>query len=287
MAPYRRKEESLMEEYQEVNEINLIDLMIYCLKKWRWIVVCMVLLAIVAGVYKYQATITDNQTKKEELLRQSKWPAAESTKGKAGEEAESEPIIFEDPVTSAVFFAVIGMIGGACLVRLIFCMSYMISGKLQSESGFQEKFGIPLLGIVRKKETKKRLFGFIDHWICRLEEGPYAKISRKEQIKIAVVNVQAAIHRNQEEKIKRVMLAGTIAGDDVIEICEEIAEDIGDVTFSPYRQIVFHATALKKLEYYEGILFIEKKGESYERLIRHEKGLADNRGIKVLGVILY
>ena len=82
------------------------------------------------------------------------------------------------------------------------------------------------------------------------------------------------------------MLVGTVAGDDVIEICEAIAEDIGDVTFSPYRQIVFQAAALKKLEYYEGILFIEKRGESCERLIRQEKELADNRGIKVLGMVL-
>ena len=34
-----------MEGYQEVNEINLIDLMFYCLKRWRWIVVCMIFFA--------------------------------------------------------------------------------------------------------------------------------------------------------------------------------------------------------------------------------------------------
>lgn len=272
-----------MEGSQEVYEINLIDLMFYCLKKWRWIVVCMALFAIIAGVYKYQATITDNQTKKEELLRQSSQMTEESAEGKA----ENESIVLKDPVSSAVSFAVIGMIGGACLICLIFCTRFIVSGKLQSESGFQNKFGMLLLGVVRKKETKKKLFGVIDRWIYRLEEGPYARIPRKEQIKIAAVNVQAVIHKNQEEKIKRVMLAGTSAGDDVIEICKEIVEEIEDVTFSPYRQIVFHAAALKKLECYEGILFIEKKGEAYERLIQQEKELADNRGIKVLGMILY
>lgn len=275
-----------MEGSQEVYEISLIDLMFYCLKKWRWIVVCMVLFAIVAGVYKYQATIADNQVKEEELLRRSKQPAAEQAEGEAGGEDESDPIVIEDPVSSAVSFAVVGMIGGACLVCLIFCMRYVMGGKLQSESGFQEKFGMPLLGVVRKKEVKKRLFGFIDHWIRRMEEGPYAKIPRKEQIKIAAVNVQAAIRKNSEGQIKRVMLAGTVAGDDVAEICEEIAKEVEDVTFSPYRQIVFHAAALKKLEYYEGVLFIEKKGESYERLIRQERELAVDRSIKVLGVIV-
>ena len=82
------------------------------------------------------------------------------------------------------------------------------------------------------------------------------------------------------------MLVGTIVNDDVLEICEELKEEIEDVTFSPYRQIVFHASALKKLEYYEGVLFIEKKGESYEKLICQEKMLALDRNVKVLGVIL-
>lgn len=249
--------------------------------------ICMVVFAIVAGVYKYQATITDNQAKKEELLQRSKQLAAEPIEGETTGEVESEPIVLEDPVPSAVSFAVVGMIGGACLVCLIFCMRYVMSGKLQSESNLQGKFGMPLLGIVRKKDTKKKIFGFVDRWIRRLEEGPYAKITRKEQIKIAAVNIQSAIHRYPDEKITRVMLAGTIVGDDVTEICEELAENIGDVTFSPYRQIVFHAASLKKLEYYEGILFIEKRGESYEKLIRQEKELADHRDVKVLGMVIF
>lgn len=270
-----------MEEYQEINEIDLIDLMFYCLKRWRWIVIGMVLFAILAGVYKYQATIEDNQVKKEEQIKQ------DMAKPVEGETAvESEPVVFEDPVSSAVKFAIVGMVGGICLICLLFCMNYVMSGKLHSERNFQKKFGMPLLGVIRKKETKRKIFGFVDRWICRLEEGPYAKIPRNEQIKIAAVNVQNAIHRNSEEKIKRVMIAGTVASDDVIEICEWLAEEIEDVTFSPYRQIVFHAAALKKLEYYEGVLFVEKVGESYEKLIEKGKELAVDRNVNILGVII-
>lgn len=270
-----------MEGYQEVYEINLIDLMFYCLKRWRWIVVCMVFLSAVVGVYKYQATITENQVKKEQQLKQSM-----VEKGEEVTENGAEQIVFEDPVSSAVVFAIIGMIGGACLVCLVFCINYVMSGRLQDISNFQQKFGMLLLGVVRKNETKKRWFGFIDRWIGRLEEGPCAKIPRKEQIKIAAVNVQSAIHKNPEEKIKRVMLVGSVEGDDVLEICDQLIEEIGEVTFSPYWQIVFHAAALKKLECYEGVLFIEKKGESYERLIRQERELVISRDVRVLGMIV-
>lgn len=274
-----------MEGYQEVNEINLIDLMLYCLKRWRWIVVCMIFLAIVAGVYKYQATITDNQFKREQQTRQS---VLESVEDKTEEEAEAEneQIVLEDPVTSAVTFAVVGMVGGVCIMCLIFCLSYVMGGKLQDISNFQRKFGIPLLGVIRKRDARKKIFGFVDRWICRLEEGPCAKIPRNEQIKIAAVNVQNAICKNPDKLVKRVMLAGTAASNDVIEICEELAEEIENVTFSPYRQVVFHAAALKKMEYYEGILFIERQGESYEKLIRQEMDLALDRKVRVLGAIV-
>lgn len=270
-----------MEEYQEVNEINLIDLMFFCLKRWRWIVVGVIIFAALAGVYKYQATIEDNQVKRKEQIKQD---MDEPVEGEA--EVESEPIVFENPTSSAVKFAIVGIISGAFLVCAIFGMNYIMSGKLQNESNFQKKFGMPLLGVIRKNQTKKRIFGFVDKWINRLEEGPCAKIPRNEQIKIAAVNVQSVIQRNMDEKIKRVMIAGTVASDDVIEICERIAEEIGDVIFSPFRQILFYAAALKKLEYYEGILFIEEKGKAYEKLIKKEKELAVDRNVKVLGVVV-
>ena len=170
------------ERYQEVNEINLIDLIFYCLKRWRWIVVCMVLLAIVTGVYKYQATIAENQLKKEQIQQSMEESIEERTE-------ESDPIVFEDPVSSAITFSIVGIIGGVCFICLIFCVSYVMGGKLQDESNFQRKFGMPLLGVIRKNEKKKKIFGFVDRWIRRLEEGPCAKIPRTEQIKMAAVNV--------------------------------------------------------------------------------------------------
>ena len=82
-----------MEGYQEVNEISLLDLIFYCLKRWRRMVVCMAFLAVVAGIYKYQATITVNQEKKELQAQQA---IAEPVEGETA--VESETIVFEDPV---------------------------------------------------------------------------------------------------------------------------------------------------------------------------------------------
>ena len=69
-----------MEEYQEISqdkEINLIDLMFYCLKRWRWIVVCMIFLAVIAGAYKYRTTISENQIKEVEQVKREMTKPAE------------------------------------------------------------------------------------------------------------------------------------------------------------------------------------------------------------------
>lgn len=270
-----------MEGYQRVNEIDLIDLMFYCLKRWRGIVICMILFATFAGVYKYQVTVEENQMKREEQIKQDiAKPIDEET------QIESEPIVIENPISSAISSAIIGLFSGMFLVCFVHCMKYIMSGKLQNINNFQEKYGMDLLGVVRESESSKKIFRFMDRWICRLEEGPNMKIEREEQIKIAAVNVQAAIHRNTEREIRRIMLVGTVACDDVIEICQKLIKEIEETTFSPYKQIIFYATDLKKLENYEGVIFIEKKGKSYEKLIRQERKLALDRNVNILGTIV-
>ena len=48
-----------MNEYQEPyeKEISLTELLFFCLKKWRWIVAAMIIVAVLAGAYKYQSTV--------------------------------------------------------------------------------------------------------------------------------------------------------------------------------------------------------------------------------------
>lgn len=51
-----------MNEYPEPQKnISLMDIIFYCLEKWRWIFACMLFVGIVAGAYKYQETVKGNQ----------------------------------------------------------------------------------------------------------------------------------------------------------------------------------------------------------------------------------
>lgn len=192
--------------------------------------------------------------------------------------------VLENPVSSAVKFAIVGLIMGAFLACFVIILSYIMSNKVQNIDDFEKKFGIKLLGHIKTEFEKKRWFGLVDRWVYTLEEGAYASIPIEEQIKIATANLKAVLSKNED--LKRVMIAGTIAEKETSVICAALADNIDGVEFSSYKQIVFCASALEEVNEYDGILFLEKQGVSASKLIQKELELTLNRKAEVLGAII-
>ena len=195
-----------------------------------------------------------------------------------------ETVTYDSPVKEAVKFAVIGLVLGAFLAAFILVVIYLMSGKLQSTESFREEFGMPLLGQVTKAPAKKRLFGFIDKWLQRMEEGEYADITYEEQLKIVAANLKTAVSR--EGSMKKIMLAGTMNREEAEAFSAQLASELEGISLSSYERIIFQASALEDMGSYEGVLFLEKKGASYTKLIKKEKALADDRNVQVLGAVV-
>ena len=88
-------------------------------------------------------------------------------------------------------YAIVGLVLGAFLAAFVLVVIFLMSGRLESTDGFREEYGMPLLGQVTKQDGKKRIFGLIDKWLVRLQEGAYADITYEEQVKIAAANLKA------------------------------------------------------------------------------------------------
>ena len=163
-------------------------------------------------------------------------------------------------------------------------------GHLPDERQAAEHRAVPgrirhaLLGQITKNPGKKRIFGFIDRWIQRMEEGAYADVTYEEQLRLAAANVKAAA--SKEQGLKKIMLTGTIAKDEAEVFCKGFASELEGITLSPYERIVYQASALEDVDSYDGVLFLEKKGASYTKLIRKERDLAADRDIKILGAVV-
>lgn len=57
-----------MNEKHELRQegINLMDFMFYCLEKWRWFVICMLIVAMGLGIFKYQSVAKENSASNNE-----------------------------------------------------------------------------------------------------------------------------------------------------------------------------------------------------------------------------
>ena len=194
-----------------------------------------------------------------------------------------EDVVYANPVSAAVKYAVAGLILGAFLSAFVLAVIFLMSGRLESTENFREEYGIPLLGQVTGQDEKKRLFGFVDQWLARLQEGAYADITSEEQVKLAAANVKAAA---REGDLKKIMLTGTIAKDEAEAFRTQLEKELGSMTLSAYERIVFQASALEELDSYDGVLFLEKKGSSYSKLMKKECALAEDRNVRVLGAIV-
>lgn len=235
-------------------------------------------------IQKYQAdTITSYSTMLTNLLSLRK--GLQTVIDEEGEMITvKEEIVLANPVSAAVKFAIVGLVLGAFLAGFLLILIYLMSGRLQSTESFREEFGMQLLGEVKAPSGKKKIFGFIDTWLYHLEEGAYANISKEEQMRIAAASLKGAAA--QKEGLKKIMLTGTIAKEDVAEFCGCLKEHLQEVAFSDYRQIVFDASALEELGGYDAVVFLERKGVSYSKLIKKERELASGRDILVLGAIV-
>ena len=108
--------------------------------------------------------------------------------------------------------------------------------------------------------------------------------SRETMEKIVAANLKNAVSR--EGGIKKLMLAGTMGKEEAEAFSASLASELEGVSLSAYERIVFQAAALEDLDSYDGVLFLEKKGASYTKLIKKEKDLADDRNIRVLGAVV-
>lgn len=238
-------------------------------------------------IQEYQSTMRSSYTASVKNLQalKTEFKTIQDAQDTTGGEIIS--VVSKNPVSSAVKYAILGLVLGGFLSCFILLVYYLLGGRLQDTEYFNEEFGMPLLGIVRASEKKKKLFGFVDTWLFRLGGDSYAKINFEEQAKIAASNVQTEALKNSfGQETSKIMLSGTIAEKEVAALCMQLESEIHNIVFSPYMQIAFQSAALRELENYDGVLFLEKKGSSYSNLIMQEKKLALDRGVKILGTIV-
>lgn len=242
-------------------------------------------------IQRYQSTVRSTYmtaVRNVQTLR-TETEGVQSAQKESGSSAPSTVIVLQNPVSLAIKAAVIGLVLGACAACVVLILFYLFGGKLQAVEDCKNELGMPLLGLVRASEKKKTRFGFIDSGIFRLRGGHYGRICFEEQVKIAAANVQAAVQAEHlNGKAAKIMLAGTLPEKDIEVLCKALTLEMQSQAsvVSPYRQLVFQSLALKELENYDGVVFLERQGISSPKFIEQERRSVLDRNVEVLGMVV-
>lgn len=281
---YLKRAEEIMKEYASELQAKTVEHQLALLSSVQSEVADL-------DIQRYQSTVRSTymtSVRNVQTLR-TEAEGVQSAQKESGSSAPSTVIVLQNPVSSAIKAAVIGLILGACAACIVLILFYLFAGKLQAVEDCKNELGMPLLGLVRASEKKKARFGFIDSKIFRLRGGRYGRICFEEQVKIAAANVQAAVQAESlNGKTVKIMLAGTLPEKEVEVLYKALTLEMQSQVsvVSPYRQLVFQSLALKELENYDGVVFLERQGASSPKFIEQERRSVLDRNVEVLGMVV-
>lgn len=181
------------------------------------------------------------------------------------------------------------MLMGAILFVLayagVLCLKCVANNRVQIKDDLQDLFGIPQLGLITKKEEKKRVFSFIDELIMRMYYHNCRRFNRTEATELAAVAVHMAVEKNS---LNTVYFVGTGMDENTHQFCDVLQKELqaSGIEVIVAENILYNAENLKKLEKANGAVLIETIGKTMYTEILQELQLLDRQQIKVLGGIM-
>ena len=183
---------------------------------------------------------------------------------------EPEPVV---TAASAVLkggikYALIGGVLGAFIVIFFVCVIFVMSDKLYSAKELKYRFRVKILGTLPVTGSKKT--GKIDAW---LESHEYSLI--------------AANICNYMEEAKSLLVVGSAKEENISRVASELTDRLSDMKVVFGGNLLNDEEGLKKLPECDGIVLVERCGESLYSAIELEIEKAHDLQKKVVGCVVF
>lgn len=216
----------------------------------------------IENLYSLRKSLEDTETRLEDL-KEPKEPVTLSGKGL---------------INLGIKYGALGGMAGGFLVCFFACIIFCLNSKVYNSDEVKARFGIKILGnFVREK--KKRAFSKVDSWLDRLEGLEY--ISEKTIYERIVANISIYTVKNQ-----LILLTGTAKEADINKVLAELKERLPDFNFESSNNMNKCPGTLTKLPKVDGVILIEKAGESSYNDIQNELETITSVNKNVIGCIL-
>ncbi|MDO4460277.1 MAG: hypothetical protein Q4C42_09440 [Clostridia bacterium] len=178
-----------------------------------------------------------------------------------------------------IIFVILGFIGGVVIVCGVYFLIYIFGRNIRNEDDIREVFGVRVLGTVNAGE-KKKLFGFIDRWLGKLFYKRRYVYSNEERYEMITSGARISMAKNN---LSKVFVTGVSADEDSRKFAEKLAETLGA---NSGKSVLDDPVSLEKMSESDGIVLVERIGESSFDDIRKELELVKENNIKVIGAVV-
>lgn len=183
-------------------------------------------------------------------------------------------------------YLLIGLVAGAFVVCAVVAFSYIISSTLRVSSDLTDAFHMMLLGCVKEDgKKKKRLFGAVDQLIDRMFYGKGPQFTKEEQLKMICAGMKVAAGKDE---MKHVFVTGSCNDEKTKEIIKALTDTkkTGIEILTEGTSVVYDPEALEKLAKADGVVFVEKIGQSLYKDIARELELCEKVKVPVIGGVV-
>ncbi|MCI9336450.1 MAG: hypothetical protein HFH93_02735 [Lachnospiraceae bacterium] len=286
------------QRYEE--EIDLKDLMLHILYRWRSVVLVAVLACVLAGGYaavynqgifpKEKAEIQGRLNEQKEILEdlkaqaQPEAPAPTDDQGRTAEQVQKQIDEIAKELEGVKKlgipkYAVIGFAGGFFVLVFCYAIGYVFSDKMRGERELRERYGYYLLGAIPKNGGKKPLGG-IDKALRRLEGSE--QITEEEAYRIVATNIA-----NLSREGGTFLVTGTVSIEDLeaftVKVVPQLPENIMLMTGA---YMGANAGTLEMLADCDAVILIEERDGSLRTKVQKEYETIAALEKNVIGYVL-
>lgn len=191
-----------------------------------------------------------------------------------------------EPAKISVKHFVIGVVIGVVLACALIFALYLFAPALRNEAEVKTLYGVKILGCVNDADfQKKKLFGCIDKWIVKLQNGRKKALTFEQEVQMICANIALDCKKSGKNEVFLTSSAAEAIPETVQKNIVAKCEEKGIRVISG-AAISYDAEALETLAGIGNVVFIEKKRVSLYDEIYSEVALCKEHEINVLGMVV-
>ena len=197
----------------------------------------------------------------------------------------SAPVVTKT-VTISVKHAAIGAVIGVILGCAIAVVMYLFASALRNKEEVKTLYGVKMLGCIDDSAfQKKKLFGFVDAFLLKLQNAGKTKLSFEQEVQMICANIALDCQKNNNKKI---VIASSVKSMIPEAVLEAVTKKCGEkgIEVTVVGMIAYDAQALETLAIVGNVVFIEKERTSLYDELYKEILLCKENGIYVAGMIV-